>query len=563
MGLRCLLGHDYGETRTEREREERGDELVVTETEIEECTRCGETRVVSENTEVRSLAEATSSANAGVDGSTPATGGRTETPSRTEPSAGDDASVGGPSDAETVTRPDDPETPAQSGDRPAETDVEVVIDEAESDGSFDESRSTTGGRGGKAGPSAGASGDERAAAGAESATAGGRADPAADDPSPVADQSGTASEDAEIIDADDADDSTGASDDRRPGEWPEADKTHPAEAAESSQTPASDTTTGDGPVGVDGDDGVEIVDGDDDGVEIVGGSGGGDEAGGESGADASEHAGDTDGRRTGGTDEATNERDEARVVEGEDAELLDAGGETDGDSTAGSETARRAGVDDDTAPRAGDATAPDERAGDDGDGVVVDDGDGAVVDDAEFVDEPADETGAAAEARRDVVDPSEAVGDDGSVTGDTGRWPSHDGRDEGYDATPDAADGGDVSVDGSLQPEVDPETLADEDVEFVGGTPESTGEERNGAGTHDAGGFDASEVADTVERNGRASGTPAGRAGTDVSATRTGTADEYYCPECGHVEPVGSSSMRKGDICPECMRGYIDERTAE
>jgi len=35
MGLRCsLLGHDYGESFVERDREERGNEVVVTEREL-------------------------------------------------------------------------------------------------------------------------------------------------------------------------------------------------------------------------------------------------------------------------------------------------------------------------------------------------------------------------------------------------------------------------------------------------------------------------------------------------------------------------------------------------
>lgn len=56
MVLRCsLLGHDFGESDVEREREERGSEVVVTVREYEECTRCGDVRVVSESTEVTSL----------------------------------------------------------------------------------------------------------------------------------------------------------------------------------------------------------------------------------------------------------------------------------------------------------------------------------------------------------------------------------------------------------------------------------------------------------------------------------------------------------------------------
>ncbi|RQG94415.1 DUF7093 family protein [Natrarchaeobius chitinivorans] len=56
MVLRCsLLGHDYGETEVQREREERGSEVVVTVQEFEECARCGERNVISENTEVTSI----------------------------------------------------------------------------------------------------------------------------------------------------------------------------------------------------------------------------------------------------------------------------------------------------------------------------------------------------------------------------------------------------------------------------------------------------------------------------------------------------------------------------
>jgi hypothetical protein len=56
MGLRCsLLGHDYGDSFVERDREERGNEVVVTERELTECTRCGAEKVTAENTEVRTM----------------------------------------------------------------------------------------------------------------------------------------------------------------------------------------------------------------------------------------------------------------------------------------------------------------------------------------------------------------------------------------------------------------------------------------------------------------------------------------------------------------------------
>jgi len=56
MGLKCsVLGHAYGETTVERDREEQGSEVVITIREVETCDRCGNERVVSENKEVTSI----------------------------------------------------------------------------------------------------------------------------------------------------------------------------------------------------------------------------------------------------------------------------------------------------------------------------------------------------------------------------------------------------------------------------------------------------------------------------------------------------------------------------
>lgn len=56
MGLRCsLFGHDFDEPTVDHDREERGNEVVTTIRETETCRRCGETRIVSETTEVTSL----------------------------------------------------------------------------------------------------------------------------------------------------------------------------------------------------------------------------------------------------------------------------------------------------------------------------------------------------------------------------------------------------------------------------------------------------------------------------------------------------------------------------
>lgn len=72
MSLRCsLLGHEYGESEIERDREERGNEVVISVVELERCTRCEKTRTISENTEVTQLSQRSpSEANPTVSGST-------------------------------------------------------------------------------------------------------------------------------------------------------------------------------------------------------------------------------------------------------------------------------------------------------------------------------------------------------------------------------------------------------------------------------------------------------------------------------------------------------------
>ena len=56
MGLKCsLLGHSFGESTVEHEREERGSEVVTSTREVAVCERCGEKRVLSENKEVTAV----------------------------------------------------------------------------------------------------------------------------------------------------------------------------------------------------------------------------------------------------------------------------------------------------------------------------------------------------------------------------------------------------------------------------------------------------------------------------------------------------------------------------
>ena len=139
MGLKCLLGHDYSAPEIERERVEDGEEVVTTLREVQTCARCGETRVVSENTEVTTMARLTAEAETVGEGAR-----RTETlsggPSDDEPSTEDpsteESSTNGPASAETAASSQTESTPADTPPASAatsETDegVEFIKETAE------------------------------------------------------------------------------------------------------------------------------------------------------------------------------------------------------------------------------------------------------------------------------------------------------------------------------------------------------------------------------------------------------------------------------------------------
>ncbi|WP_430504176.1 DUF7093 family protein [Haloparvum sp. PAK95] len=144
-------------------------------------------------------------------------------------------------------------------------------------------------------------------------------------------------------------------------------------------------------------------------------------------------------------------------------------------------------------------------------------------------------------------------------SGEHSPWPEQRGEDEGFDATVDDDTDADVSFGGGLKPEAAETDDVDEDAEFIE-TPEEA-----------EGGFIATAEESAAVEGPASSGTNASNAAGDATSARRGdlggtTADElseYYCPECGLAEIAGDSSMRAGDICPECKRGYVAERPAE
>lgn len=124
--------------------------------------------------------------------------------------------------------------------------------------------------------------------------------------------------------------------------------------------------------------------------------------------------------------------------------------------------------------------------------------------------------------------------------GDPSPWPEQQGEDEGFAAEPHEDDVGvDVDVDfgNKLAPELDDDAPEEGyDAEFIG----NTADEAAAGDTGSSGGFTRAE---TLSRE-------------DAAELST----EYYCPACEMTRPADHSSMRAGDICPECKHGYITER---
>ncbi|MFB6120991.1 MAG: oxidoreductase [Halobacteriaceae archaeon] len=148
----------------------------------------------------------------------------------------------------------------------------------------------------------------------------------------------------------------------------------------------------------------------------------------------------------------------------------------------------------------------------------------------------ADDVVAEAEAEAEAASESDDGGEIIDAEGDgvdvedaspTGGWPDTGAEDEGFDASPNSGDG-DVDMGG-----LTPRGVADAEDEgeaVVGGDSFGTG-------------IESSET--TV---------PGRSDDVDVDA-------EFVCPACDYTEPVLNSSLREGDICPECQRGYLAEES--
>jgi hypothetical protein len=140
---------------------------------------------------------------------------------------------------------------------------------------------------------------------------------------------------------------------------------------------------------------------------------------------------------------------------------------------------------------------------------LIDEGDADNADDGGDDADSADESAAAGTA-------ADAAG------GATGEWPipDPDATDEGYDAAP------------------HDDTATD--VEFGGGI----------APTAEAG--DANADPGFVSVDDRS-----------VAARDADGPTELCCPNCGATRTAAGSSLRGGDICPDCRKGYVAERAVD
>jgi hypothetical protein len=125
MSLKCsVFGHRFGDTDVTREREEQGSEVVITITEAEACKRCGETRIVSENTEVTTL-ETPSDIVRGDDQQT-GEGDTGDDPSTTGPETGRNESGTPDPGGGGSTRTDGTDRADREGEGPTVTAVETA-----------------------------------------------------------------------------------------------------------------------------------------------------------------------------------------------------------------------------------------------------------------------------------------------------------------------------------------------------------------------------------------------------------------------------------------------------
>lgn len=437
MGLRCsLFGHAFEEPVTERDRETRGAEVMISVREVRRCSRCGAEQVIAENTEIRHLG------------------------------SGDDDSSAGQADTgmaerlEAAEESDTPESPAEEAEAGA-SDADVEVDETTPDIEADETTPEV-------------QADEPEPEGTEDISKFvDKAEDPADSPSP------SAEEDVEILDDGTADSAEESAEDV------EGDSSATAQADPPSESAADEPASAD--------DGTE-AETESKGAEVLGA----DEDDGAS-AESDERA---DEAATEGADEPAREAADGPSDDDEEAVIDDAiiidneAGEEERKSDLGRrELAGTGNMFDASAPEDDTSTSSRESP------------------DAELTDYYESSTESSGTERT----PSEPSGaEDEAAEPEHAPWPDEEGResgsdDPGFQFGPDMQQ--DESVpDGSDSPKKSPSGITSEG---------------------------------PVDAPGQADDTPP---------------KAVVCPECGYETKGIGTSLRAGDICPDCHNGYLAER---
>lgn len=228
------------------------------------------------------------------------------------------------------------------------------------------------------------------------------------------------------------------------------------------------------------------------------------------------------GEMTGETDRATHSRDEE-----------DATG-TAPDSTTDATTDHGVTATEETEDAAFDHGTIDATTEDDG----TDEGPTAAEDDGIILEDETDDgrsPGEWPDAAKEKPDETTHSEENDSGTG--GDWPTPDAEDQGYDAKPGSAD-------------------SDDDVEFLSdladeGMASTTGESN---AEETAAGGESPSQSDATSDIARDDTEPIARRPPPSSGA------VLSCPRCGHTTPSRASSLRPGDICPNCVDGYLTER---
>lgn len=193
---------------------------------------------------------------------------------------------------------------------------------------------------------------------------------------------------------------------------------------------------------------------------------------------------------------------------------------------------------------------PTPASGDEADHVPTDELGEPITDDAEILDDAAEDG------------PDDTSADDASARGH-GEWP--DSEDVGTDqveadtepaAWPDSDDVRDEPA--NSEGAAEPDTATPESNPQPSDTDETESDSEPADAGESAAGTASVAKTNPTPASGIESAGEAPAPGT--SSVRDGVPTVFFCPRCSFVAPSDRASLRAGDICPECKKGYLGER---